>query len=1062
MTQLFWQAKIWGLLHDPALKALHNNQGRGGNSFWRDLAVMQDWVQNEWDPEESGGKALQHIHLADYIASASDRGAVGSLCISMNYGEQGLETRHLLSAKSRHLKISDAAHAKLMEPKRSDFLTELEGTLLPETIKTETDARKVFWWLWRCLPVRTCEAFDNDQSLLLMPAETRLPDSSIWDHASITAALSGALTGFNLTAEDVERWSTKESQKELPHLVSFTFTPIQELIKASRKMRDFWAGSWILHYLSARVCWALAWQYGPDSVLYPSLFQQPLIDHWLLHGVPGTNFAGWEADFTDWVPERKQPELLTAGFPNVIVLLLPESKVEAAMQYAKATLKQEWLRLGNLVFSNLQNEKRWMPNLTKDHKTWEGWLNSQWQTYWSAVPIGDDADKLKTAALDLNRNQELEEWLQTLYELYRVAQPEPSQQHKEQSEKKPKEQPEALPPFTPEELNFLREAFKQKQGRFSVNVGSWWPYAFASTRTALAGAKNARNWTLPTAFGGRSTISGLGPVVHPDSDYLAETTVKRLWQHRAGIFDGNEQLNATEVLKRGLHHILQELFKVGEANKVDEAKITAFYPDLTAGVAGYLRTHQDKDEHVRNFAKAGRAVEQAIQATGGQLSRSLGQAWGIPWIDDDPQVRLRPHHSRLLNAGWLLEEVESSEIDQLERQIEQEQDPHIIQDLRQELAAIRQGYRRTVQQIVDHYYPSDSPADWYVLAAGDGDDMNGWLKGKYMKSYGDYMPSGLAEKVEQSNLPDNLKTAFKEFSTNVKKRMGPATYNALSRALLDFSNQLVPYLTEQRYAGRLIYGGGDDVLAYTNLWEWDDWLWDIRQCFRGETDPEAGRINQLKGLAALSKDYFDSGDDYWHWQGETESTRLPKRPLFTMGQDASISFGVVIAHHSVPLAIALESLWQAEAEAKAHFSVKGDPKTAKDAVQVRVLYGNGNQLVSTGKFAVFDQWRSLLTQLDNLEPSLFEQAASVWQQHPAPVEAAIQPWVTAFCDRRDFFAGRDDAKDGFAQALTTWLRELWNTTEDDPEKRQSEIVNWLKLAAFVLRKRQINLPGGDQ
>ena len=77
-----------------------------------------------------------------------------------------------------------------------------------------------------------------------------------------------------------------------------------------------------------------------------------------------------------------------------------------------------------------------MPYLNQDHKTWEGWLNSQWQTYWSAVPIGDDADNLKTAALDLNRSQELEEWLQTLYELYRVAQPEPSQQSKGQPEKK--------------------------------------------------------------------------------------------------------------------------------------------------------------------------------------------------------------------------------------------------------------------------------------------------------------------------------------------------------------------------------------------------------------------------------------------------------------------------------------------------------------------------------------------------------------------------------------------------------------------------------------------------
>ncbi len=168
MTQLFWQAKIWGLLHDPVLKALHDNSGRGGNSFWKKLTVMQDWVNQGWDPESKSGKGWQHIHLADYIASASDRGAVGSLCIPINYNDQGLETRHLLSAKPRQLKLVSSAHQKVVQPKRGDFLARLEDTLIPPEIQSETDARKVFWWLWRCLPVATCEAFDNDQSLLLM------------------------------------------------------------------------------------------------------------------------------------------------------------------------------------------------------------------------------------------------------------------------------------------------------------------------------------------------------------------------------------------------------------------------------------------------------------------------------------------------------------------------------------------------------------------------------------------------------------------------------------------------------------------------------------------------------------------------------------------------------------------------------------------------------------------------------------------------------------------------------------------------------------------------------
>jgi CRISPR-associated protein Cmr2 len=51
--QQFWQAKIWGLLHDPALKALHFNTGQDQNSYWRDLAVMQEWRDNNWDPKTS-------------------------------------------------------------------------------------------------------------------------------------------------------------------------------------------------------------------------------------------------------------------------------------------------------------------------------------------------------------------------------------------------------------------------------------------------------------------------------------------------------------------------------------------------------------------------------------------------------------------------------------------------------------------------------------------------------------------------------------------------------------------------------------------------------------------------------------------------------------------------------------------------------------------------------------------------------------------------------------------------------------------------------------------------
>lgn len=173
-----------------------------------------------------------------------------------------------------------------------------------------------------------------------------------------------------------------------------------------------------------------------------------------------------------------------------------------------------------------------------------------------------------------------------------------------------------------------------------------------------------------------------------------------------------------------------------------------------------------------------------------------------------------------------------------------------------------------------------------------------------------------------------------------------------------------------------------------------------------------------------------------------------------MGSTATISFGLVIAHHSTPLAIALEQLWGAEAEAKKHRYIDAEGnRQDKDAVQVRVIYGNGNILKATSKFAVFEQWKALL--ITGLDPAIFEQASEVWKQHPAP-ETAIELWTKAFCARRD--ALQDEAlRPQFQQQLADFLTTLSKQTMS--QLQDQEIVNWLKLAAFVLRKRDIKLGG---
>ncbi|MGF1539294.1 MAG: type III-B CRISPR-associated protein Cas10/Cmr2 [Pleurocapsa sp.] len=1015
MTELYWQAKIWGLLHDPGLKALSQGKDFAREGQWEILNCMAGWhsPKDKSALDSLSRQWLDNVGLCDLIASASDRSTIGRLdpkYSSINYGEDGLQIHHLLSGKPQTINISQW-HERLKQGKRKEFLEEKELAVL-NLIKHWEDPRQVHWWLWRCYP--DLLAKDNPE-VYLLPAETRFPDASLWSHTSITSALAGGLAGCYKNPEEYPS-KGQTFTRSRPHLVVFTFSPVQELVKASRKMRDFWAGSWLLHYLSAKVSWELAKKYGVDTLLYPCLYQQPLIDRWLLQEYP---------QFSQWIEQPTTQQLLTAGFPNVIVMILPDNgkqgddlkdnPIYAATQYAKQILEKEWEKLGqqSLEFLQTKVNPAWK-NINQN--TWEGWLKSQWQTYWTALPIGNlDAELAQSP----RKEDEYQEWCDKQNDFTNLK--------------------NLLALFETNEAEFLKAVFnllektETDSNSYSkqpnLNVGSWWGNIFDRLRYNLTAVKNARTWQMPTAFGTRSTISGIGSVVHNhQSDWVTEGQTKKFWSDakNLGLFDGIEELNATEVVKRVLHKILPDILGI------DELSLT--YPDLSSGVAGWLKQAEAEgnNQAINDYKIACQEIIDKFSWAKKDTENKNQNSWGIPWIN---QYHRKLPNPRLINSGWLIEDFPSQ--DTKEKQAE-------LNKLRNAIAK--------------HFPPGNNPTDWYVIAAGDGDSMSEWLKGSKLKPYQEYIPQELIDKIDR--FPDEIKRPVSEF-LKVNKRMGPATHSALSRSLLDFANQLVPYLTESRYAGRLIYCGGDDILAYTNLWEWDSWLWDIRQCFKGQEDPQGefeskGDYWQYKNdeLGTMNAELKNTSSFSTHTSSLKNTSSLPNRPLFTLGSAATISFGVVIAHHSVPLAIALENLWDAEEEAKEHYYIPNNKDSQKDAVQVRAIYGNGNILKATAKFDVFNCWRELVefTQQHNkLDWAIFESAAETWSQHPAP-QQAIEQWTKAFCEKRKVFEKNLESCDLFTEKLRDLLINvfIYNATN---RQRDQEIKNWLKLAAFTIRNR---------
>ena len=121
--QLYWQAKIWGLLHDPVFKPLLTD--KSGAGAWKKLAVMQELQDNH--------QLLNYLQNADKIAAASDRITIGSHdSTQVNYGEgTGLEISHLLSGARQQWQIAD----------RQELIAK-SAELFPQFICDETDPKK--------------------------------------------------------------------------------------------------------------------------------------------------------------------------------------------------------------------------------------------------------------------------------------------------------------------------------------------------------------------------------------------------------------------------------------------------------------------------------------------------------------------------------------------------------------------------------------------------------------------------------------------------------------------------------------------------------------------------------------------------------------------------------------------------------------------------------------------------------------------------------------------------------------------------------------------------------
>ncbi|NEQ98033.1 MAG: type III-B CRISPR-associated protein Cas10/Cmr2 [Cyanothece sp. SIO2G6] len=379
--------------------------------------------------------------------------------------------------------------------------------------------------------------------------------------------------------------------------------------------------------------------------------------------------------------------------------------------------------------------------------------------------------------------------------------------------------------------------------------------------------------------------------------------------------------------------------------------------------------------------------------------------------------------------------------------------------------------RKIVNQIHKQVGFGDaSPSDWWVLLLADGDGMGNYVNGRSLENYEQYLIHDLVNptiKDKDEVWSDLLKTT---------KRMGPATHVGLNRALLDFSNRLVPHLIEHRYCGRVIYSGGDDVMAALPLADLPGGVRSLRAAWSGKPDPEGE---------------FESRGDYWWAKDSDRIAHLPQRPLFTMGWKATMSMGIVIAHKSVPLPMVLESLWEAESDrakkllgggeyCDVESSSTGDmllvdtkPIPPKDGLCFRVIYGSGNTLEALMKGHLLDLWwemvRACTCDADALQQAdlspVLNRLAEELPNHVMVTEndQLCRVATVAIVNRRDEKLD-EETKTALLDWVEEWERWAWNAQQTANKQDTSalgasinDLANLLKFTAFWVTRRRLEL-----
>jgi CRISPR-associated protein Cmr2 len=376
----YWERKFIAYMHDPFDKVFRI-QGHGERAAqFLDKYGLQKPNEDFWKKADMISAGFERGQVPSYSADPNRNGAVDFL--------ENPTITHPTSKKA-HLKITipnaDGEKAREIHQELLEFV-EKEIGMKPgqggysDQFEGKEDQFAVARFLYTHLALRFKLAESNVGGLggfwHRVPADSRFPDHSIWQHNALCSALCSSIERSGDVSE--------------VGMMVFSITPVQPFIAKARKLRDYWTGSVLLSWLAFEgMRWVME-NLGPDHVLYPSLIDQPLINEYLK--------KNWKVSQEGFL----SPPVDIASFPNKFLFLLPMNMVEAIACEIENHILKTWKELyGKISGTCTSMLDAFLSEGEKDfvRGMFERQNGNFWELHWAASYLAAQGDVLEIEKL---------------------------------------------------------------------------------------------------------------------------------------------------------------------------------------------------------------------------------------------------------------------------------------------------------------------------------------------------------------------------------------------------------------------------------------------------------------------------------------------------------------------------------------------------------------------------------------------------------------------------------------------------------------------------------------